>query len=104
VSALDWNETLAELAAMNGRSITVSVGAGDSNPPMTIVATGVLRSGDELSGEDGPHALETFYFAFEDRIPTGFYLHREPFTGAEWGGGVLRISLGALVLMIEPQD
>jgi hypothetical protein len=41
VSALDWNETLAELAAMNGRSVTVTVGAGDGNPPMTVVASGV---------------------------------------------------------------
>jgi hypothetical protein len=76
---------------MNGRSVTVSAGAADGDPPMSVVAFGTLRSGAELSGE-AASPTEAFYFLLEESIPCGFFLHRSPFAGSEWDGGVLRIA------------
>lgn len=100
---VDFDETLAELAAMNGRRVTASVGAVDGEPPMTVVTSGVVRSGDELSGE-APSPSEAYYFTLGDGIVSGFFVHRTAFVRAEQDGGMLRILLGPLVLMVEPED
>jgi hypothetical protein len=52
------------------------------------------------AGEDD----EAFYLSFEEDRGSGFFLHSKAFRGARWAGPILEITVGGVVLRVEPES
>jgi hypothetical protein len=82
------------------------VGGIDGDPPMALTITGSLAEGTDLlhdrvsAGEDD----EAFYLSFEEDRGSGFFLHSKAFRGARWAGPILEITVGGVVLRVEPES
>jgi hypothetical protein len=86
--------------------VSISAAGIDGDPPLALTITGTLAEGTELlhdrvsAGEDD----EAFYLSFEEDRGSGFFLHSKAFRGARWAGPILEITVGGVVLRVEPES
>jgi hypothetical protein len=81
--------------------VVVCASTGDGHP--TLASQGVLTGALDMTGAEPDSEYEVLYFPIGDDVATGFLLIRKLYTDAEWAGDVLRITLGQVVVEIDPQ-
>jgi hypothetical protein len=102
---VDFDETLAELLALMGTSVSVHVRSpGSRAAPALMLVSGTLRSAPEVVEQLGG-ASEVFFCRIgEGPMLSGFFLDRERFKRARWDDEELYIELrGGTALVISEE-
>jgi hypothetical protein len=105
-SPVTFNETLAALLELIGQRVSISAAGIDGDPPMALTVTGTLAEGTELLRDraDAGEGDEAFYLSFEEDRGSGFLVHSKDFRGARWAGPILEITVGGVLLRVEPES
>ena len=103
---MTFDETLAELLAMVGQRVDVTV---SSAYPLVMVASyeGTLARGDDI--EHPSRQGETFMFGMQEDAAVAFIVEQRAFVGAGYVGadatqGPLEIRVGSAILTIDAVD
>jgi len=102
---VDFDETLAQLLALMGTTVSVHVRSpGSRAAPALMLVSGTLRSAPEVVEQLGG-ASEVFFCRIGNSpMLSGFFLDRERFKGAHWDDGELYIELrGGTALVVSEE-
>jgi len=103
----DFSWALARLLGMNGSPVHITVGDDDPSGPVLAAFGGILNTGQAMDEDAEGEADEVVVLSIEhvtqgNRVGA-LFVHRSQFRNAQRDeDGVVRISLGALTLCIEP--
>jgi len=104
-SAVDFDETLAELLGLMGREVSVHVRSpGSRAAPAVMLVTGTLRSAPEVVEQLGGSSEVFFCRIGNSKMLSGFFLDRERFRKARWDDDKLTIDLrGGTSLVVSEE-
>ena len=102
---MDFDETLAELLGLMGRTVSVHVRSpGSRSAPALMLVSGKLRSAPEVVEQLGGSGEVFFCRIGNGAMLSGFFLDRERFRKARWDAEKLLIDLRGNTQLVVAEE
>jgi hypothetical protein len=102
---VDFDETLAELLGLMGRTVSVHVRSpGSRSAPALMLVSGKLRSAPEVVEQLGGSSEVFFCRIGNGAMLSGFFLDRERFRKARWDEEKLLIDLRGNTQLVVAEE
>ena len=102
---MDFDETLAELLGLMGRTVSVHVRSpGSRAAPALMLVSGKLRSAPEVVEQLGGSGEVFFCRIGNGAMLSGFFLDRERFRKARWDAEKLLIDLRGNTQLVVAEE